>query len=45
MSKIDEAADKVKKDTDAAANAAKEAASNTGKKVKDAGEAIKKQGR
>jgi hypothetical protein len=44
MSKIDDAADKMKKGTDKAADATKDAAKNAGEKVKNTGDAIKKQG-
>jgi hypothetical protein len=45
MSKIDDAADKVKNATGKTADAAKDAAKQTGEKIQDVGKAIKKQGR
>ena len=45
MSKIDDAADNVKKGTDKAADAAKDAAKNAGEKIENAGDKIKKEGR
>jgi hypothetical protein len=45
MWKRDDAAGKVKKGVDAAAKTTKDAANKAGEKVKDAGAAIKKQGR
>ena len=44
MSKIDDAADKVKSATTKTADAAKGAAKKTGEKIQDAGKAAKKQG-
>jgi hypothetical protein len=45
MSKIDDAADKVKRGTDKAADATKNAAKQGGEKIKNAGNQIKKQGK
>jgi len=45
MSRIDDAAAKIKKGTDKVADAAKDAAQKTGETLKDAGKAVKKEGR
>jgi hypothetical protein len=45
MSKIDEAATAMKKGTDKVADAAKAGAQRTGQALKDAGKAVKKEGR
>jgi hypothetical protein len=45
MSKIDDAAARVKKGTDKVADAAKAGARKTGQALKDAGKAVKKEGR
>jgi hypothetical protein len=45
MSKIDDAAAEVKKGTDKVADAAKAGAEKTGQALKDAGKAVKKEGR
>lgn len=44
MSKIDDAADKVKSGTDKAAEKTKDAANSAGDKMKNAGDKLKKQG-